>query len=86
MLEYLLAALDLPDCGSRIFEIGGPDNVSYGGIMREYAQQRGLRRLMISVPLLTPYLSSLWLGLVTPVYARRGPQAGRRAPEPDHRP
>ena len=71
VLEYLLAALDLPDGGSRMFEIGGPDVVSYGDIMREYARQRGLRR-MISVPLLTPYLSSLWLGLVTPVYARVG--------------
>jgi hypothetical protein len=40
--------------------------------MREYARQRGLKRLMISVPLLTPRLSSLWLGLVTPVYARVG--------------
>jgi len=40
--------------------------------MREYARQRGLRRLMIPVPMLTPYLSSLWLGLVTPVYARIG--------------
>ena len=66
VLEYLLAALDLPDMKSHIFEIGGPDVVSYGGIMREYARQRGLRRLMISVPLLTPYLSSLWLALVTP--------------------
>jgi uncharacterized protein YbjT (DUF2867 family) len=72
VLEYLLAALDLPEEKSRIFEIGGPDVVSYGDIMREYARQRGLRRLMISVPLLTPYLSSLWLGLVTPVYARVG--------------
>ena len=72
VLEYLLAALDLPGSGSRTFEIGGPDVVSYGGIMRKYARQRGLRRLMISVPLLTPYLSSLWLGLVTPVYARVG--------------
>ena len=72
VLDYLLAALDLPEEQSRIFEIGGPDVVSYGGIMREYARQRGLRRLMISVPLLTPYLSSLWLGLVTPVYARIG--------------
>ncbi|MBN2132103.1 MAG: SDR family oxidoreductase, partial [Sedimentisphaerales bacterium] len=41
-------------------------------IMREYARQRGLRRLMIPVPVLTPYLSSLWLGMVTPVYARIG--------------
>jgi len=40
--------------------------------MREYARQRGLRRWMISVPVLTPRLSSLWLGLVTPVYARVG--------------
>ena len=40
--------------------------------MREYARQRQLRRLMIPVPLLTPRLSSLWLGLVTPLYARIG--------------
>jgi len=72
VLAYLLAALDLPVGESRVFEIGGPDRVSYGDIMREYARQRGLRRVMISVPVLTPYLSSLWLGLVTPVYARTG--------------
>ena len=40
--------------------------------MAEYARQRGVRRLMISVPVLSPRLSSLWLGLVTPVYARIG--------------
>ena len=40
--------------------------------MREYALQRGLRRLVISVPVLTPRLSSLWLGLVTPLYVRVG--------------
>ena len=40
--------------------------------MREYARQRGLRRLAHPVPVLTPRLSSLWLGLVTPVYARVG--------------
>jgi uncharacterized protein YbjT (DUF2867 family) len=58
--------------GSRTFEIGGADQASYGDLMHEYARQRGLRRVMISVPLLTPRLSSLWLGLVTPVYARVG--------------
>ena len=57
---------------SRTFEIGGADQVSYAEIMREYARQRGLRRWMISVPVLTPHLSSLWLGLVTPIYARVG--------------
>ena len=72
VLAYLLAPLDWDGTESRVFEIGGPDQVSYGDIMREYARQRGLRRLMISVPVLTPRLSSLWLGLVTPVYARVG--------------
>ena len=72
LLEYLVAALDIPVEGSRIFEIGGPDQVSYGDLMREYARQRGLRRIMISVPVLTPRLSSLWLGLITPLYARIG--------------
>jgi uncharacterized protein YbjT (DUF2867 family) len=72
LLQYLVGALDWPGTGSRVFEIGGPDQVSYGDIMREWAKQRGLRRWLISVPVLTPRLSSLWLGLVTPVYARVG--------------
>ncbi len=72
LLEYLRAALDLPPGTSQVYEIGGPDQASYGQIMKEYARQRGLTRWMIPVPLLTPYLSSLWLGLVTPLYARVG--------------
>lgn len=71
-LAYLIAALDLPPGESRIFEIGGRDVVTYGDIIREYARQRGKRRWLISVPLLTPYLSSLWLGLVTPASAEVG--------------
>ncbi len=72
LVAYLVAALDLPPGDSRIFEVGGADVVSYADIMREYARQRGLRRWLIPVPLLTPRLSSLWLGLTTPVYARVG--------------
>ena len=72
LLQYLSVALDLKTDDHAIFEIGGPDSVSYGDLMREYARQRRLRRLMIPVPLLTPRLSSLWLGLVTPLYARIG--------------
>ncbi len=72
VLAYLLESIELPETDSKIFEIGGPDQVSYGQIMQEYARQRGLRRFMIPVPVLTPYLSSLWLGLVTPLYARVG--------------
>jgi len=73
VLAYLRAAL-MVETGNRscTIEIGGPDRFSYGDLMREYARQRGLRRWMIPVPLLTPRLSSLWLGLVTPLYARVG--------------
>jgi uncharacterized protein YbjT (DUF2867 family) len=97
VLDYLLAAKDLPRCESRsfeygtpewatlgdlirkhaheqgrpggesrIFEIGSPDVVTYGDLIREYARQQGLRRWLIFVPVLTPYLSGLWLALVTP--------------------
>jgi uncharacterized protein YbjT (DUF2867 family) len=66
VLAYLLAAKDLPTGESRIFEIGGPDVVTYADLIREYARQKGLRRWLIFVPVLTPYLSGLWLALVTP--------------------
>lgn len=66
VLAYLLAALDLPPGESQIFEIGCQDVTTYGDMIREYARQKGLRRWLISVPVLTPYLSSLWLALVTP--------------------
>lgn len=66
VLAYLLAAKELPPGESCIFEIGSPDVTTYGGMIREYARQKGLRRWLISVPVLTPYLSSLWLALVTP--------------------
>jgi hypothetical protein len=72
LLRFLVKAIDLSVNESKIFEIGGRDQVSYGEIMGEYARQRGLKRFMIPVPVLTPHLSGLWLGLVTPVYARIG--------------
>ena len=72
LLDYLMAALDWEGEESRVFEVGGPEQVSYGEIMRVYSRKRGLKRWFISVPVLTPRLSSLWLGLVTPVYARVG--------------
>jgi len=72
LVAYVLAARDLPPGAEGVYEIGGPDVLSYRDIMLEYARQRGLRRWLIPVPLLTPRLSSLWLGLVTPLYARVG--------------
>jgi hypothetical protein len=72
VLDYLLEALDLPAGKKGVFEIGGADRVSYDGILREYARQRGLRRLIIPVPILSPHQSSHWLALVTPLYFRVG--------------
>jgi uncharacterized protein YbjT (DUF2867 family) len=72
VLAYLLAALDHQPAGGELYEIGGADSLAYVDLMREYARQRGLRRKMIPVPVLTPRLSSLWLWLVTPVYAGVG--------------
>lgn len=74
VVAYLAEAASLAGEGSRTFEIGGADVVSYAGLMRAYARRRGLRARMLPVPVLTPRLSSLWLGLVTPVYARVGRQ------------
>jgi len=72
VLSYLLEARNLKVESSQIFEIGGPDRFSYEELMQEYARQKGLRRLVLPVPVLTPRLSSLWLGLVTPLFARIG--------------
>ena len=72
VIACLVAALDRPLDASRVFEIGGAAVTTYRGLMKEYARQRGLRRLFVPVPFLTPQLSSLWLGLVTPIFARVG--------------
>ncbi len=72
VLSYMTAILNKPLGGSRIYEIGSAPPVSYGEIMKEYARQRNVTRFTVRVPWLSPRLSSLWLGLVTPVYARIG--------------
>ncbi len=72
LIEYLESAIILPDSSCMIYEIGGADQVSYADIMRIYAKKRNKSLRMIAVPLLSPYISSLWLGLITPLYARIG--------------
>lgn len=68
--RYLLAAIDAPAPVPGVFEIGGPDVVSYAEMMAIYAEEAGLaRRRLLPVPVLTPRLSSHWVGLVTPVPA-----------------
>ena len=72
LIRYLASAIDVRLTQSVVVEIGGADRVSYIDLMREYGRQRGLQRVMIPVPVLTPKLSSLWLGLITPVNVRAG--------------
>ena len=72
LMEYLLAARNLPPGESRIFEIGGPDVVTFKGLIRTYARLHRQTRVLIDVPLLTPYFSGLWLAVVTPSRSKVG--------------
>ena len=68
VLWYLRNAAKLEKPVAGIFDIGGPEVLSYAQMMQTFAKLSGLRkRLIIKVPVLTPGLSSLWIGLVTPV-------------------
>jgi uncharacterized protein YbjT (DUF2867 family) len=69
VLDYLVAALDVPESAGRVVEIGGRDILTYAEMMTGYAQARGLRRRLLPVPVLTPRLSSYWVHLVTPIPA-----------------
>ncbi|ATL26025.1 SDR family oxidoreductase [Streptomyces formicae] len=68
VLRYLVGSARMPDDVNRAFDIGGPDVLTYRDMMRRYAAVAGLpRRLIVPVPILTPGLSSHWIGLITPV-------------------
>lgn len=73
VIRYLIGVLDAPEAANRSFDIGGPDIITYQELFEIYAQEAGLRkRLIIPAPLLSPRLSSLWIGLVTPIPAVLG--------------
>jgi len=65
VIEYLLGVIDKKEAFNKIFDIGGPDILTYKEMLLEYAKVRNLRRLIITVPVLTPRLSSYWLYFVT---------------------
>jgi hypothetical protein len=69
VLSYLVAAIETPESAGRIVEIGGADVLTYAEMMQGYARVRGLRRVIIPVPVLTPRLSSYWAHWVTPIPA-----------------
>jgi uncharacterized protein YbjT (DUF2867 family) len=70
VLDYLTATLEVPESIGKVIEIGGADVLTYGDMMMGYAEERGLKRKLISVPVLTPRLSSYWVHWMTPVPAR----------------
>lgn len=72
VVRYLVGVLDHAETTGRVFEIGGPDVLSYADMLRRVAAIEGRPILILPVPLLSPSLSSLWLALVTDVDVRTG--------------
>ena len=70
VLRYLIGALEVEKSSGEIIEIGGEDILTYKDLMSIYAEVRGLKRYFIDVPVLTPRLSSHWIGFVTPLPSR----------------
>lgn len=70
VVTLLVGAAELPDDVNRAFDIGGPEVLTYRQMIARFAAATGLRRrLVVTVPVLTPRLASHWVGLVTPISA-----------------
>ena len=69
VVRYLVAALAEASDDDAIYEIGGPEVMTYRSMMMRYARARGLKRIMLPVPVLTPRLSSYWVDVITDVSA-----------------
>jgi uncharacterized protein YbjT (DUF2867 family) len=69
VIDYLTGCLLEPRTTGGTFDIGGPDIITYRQLMLTYARIRGLYRLILTVPVLTPHLSSYWIALFSPVPA-----------------
>ena len=65
IITYLVEVIDHEECMGRDFDVGGPEQLNYGDMLKRYAKMRGLKRLIISVPFFSPKLSSHWLQLIT---------------------
>ncbi len=83
VLKYLEGCLESEEATGRTFDIGGPDILTYGRLMKIYAEEAKIKhRFIIPVPFLSPKLSSYWINLVTPVpaYIARPLAEGLRNP------
>jgi len=70
VLAYLTAALKTPESVGKLIEIGGATRLRYADMLRGYARERGLKRLLIHTPFYTPRLSAYWVHMVTPIHWR----------------
>ena len=69
VVEYLVSCVEKKETSGRIFEIGGPDKMTYEQLMQVYSKYMGRRLFVLRIPFLTTRLSSLWVDLITPVKA-----------------
>ncbi|MDZ7807492.1 MAG: SDR family oxidoreductase [Gracilimonas sp.] len=69
VLQYLVLAIEKPETKDQIIEIGGSSIITYADMMKMYAEIKGLKRLLIPVPFLSPALSSHWVHWMTPIPA-----------------
>jgi uncharacterized protein YbjT (DUF2867 family) len=69
VIEYLIGCMEKPGTSGKIYEIGGPDKITYEELMRIYAKYLGKKLFVIQIPFLTTRLSSYWVDLITPVKA-----------------
>jgi uncharacterized protein YbjT (DUF2867 family) len=67
LLDYLVGVARMPEAAGKIYDVGGPETLTYEQLMRQYGDIKGKRFWLLSLPVLTPRLSSYWLKLVTAV-------------------
>ena len=70
VLDYLVTALKVPESAGKLLEIGGSKQLTYADMLLIYAEERGLRRRLIRVPVNAPRLSAYWVHMVTPIHWR----------------
>ena len=67
LLDYLVGVARMPEAAGKIYDVGGPETLTYEQLMRQYGDIKGKRFWLLTLPVLTPRLSSYWLKLVTAV-------------------
>ncbi len=71
ILNYLTSALETPESVGKLIEVGGATQLSYAEMLQGYAHERGLRRLLLPVPVFSPRISAYWVHMVSPIHWRQ---------------